>query len=62
MKLGVRFQPARPTGTALSSGRVPRSGGFVLLAVLIVIMMASMVATSTLFRMRAEETDRKSVV
>lgn len=56
MKLGVRFQPARPTGTALSSGRVPRSGGFVLLAVLIVIMMASMVATSTLFRMRAEET------
>src|SRR5947208_1499409 len=55
--------PARKAGLIAHFGREPscpgpvqRSEGFILVAVLVVIMLASMVVVSLLFRLRAEET------
>ena len=39
----------------LRSPSVPRQRGFILIAVLVVVVLASMVALSLLFRMRAEQ-------
>ena len=45
----------RPAAAALPSGRSGARSGFILVAVLIVVMLASMVVVSLLFRLRAEQ-------